>query len=315
MLTLLDRLYMKLQPPTVDIWSLRLVGWYLVRVVANTLLPVVLAFTSKISAKRHSSLTCDDKLAGQPELIVSLTSFPARIGRLWLVIECLLRQSKKPDRIMLWLSKDQFPSLDVLPQSLLSRRSCGLEIRLVESDIRSHKKWFYCFTEFPNASIVIVDDDVFYPKDLLRSLVTVSAANPKRVVANVAHRIGYSDRQIKPYTEWSPVTTCTEGFDVFPVGVGGVLYPPSSLHKAAFDIQKVVETCPTADDIWLKACTSINDVPAITTGFKAGYIPILFKNRVALNQINVSGGANDEQLAATDSMMRRTCGVSPWRIY
>ena len=41
--------------------------------------------------------------------IVSLTSFPARMEDIWITIETILRQSFKPDKIILWLGQDKFP--------------------------------------------------------------------------------------------------------------------------------------------------------------------------------------------------------------
>ena len=49
--------------------------------------------------------------------IVSITSFPARINEIWITIETLLRQSFKPDKIILWLGEEQFPDKQ-LPESL-----------------------------------------------------------------------------------------------------------------------------------------------------------------------------------------------------
>jgi len=39
------------------------------------------------------------------ELIVSLTTIPERIGKVHLGIDCLLRQSVRPDRVILWLNE------------------------------------------------------------------------------------------------------------------------------------------------------------------------------------------------------------------
>lgn len=76
---------------------------------------------------------------GGGKIIVSLTSFPARINNVWLVVECMLRQTVHADKIILWLSKDQFPSDDCIPFSLKKRISDVFEIRMVSGDIRSHK--------------------------------------------------------------------------------------------------------------------------------------------------------------------------------
>ena len=56
----------------------------------------------------------------QPKLIVSLTSFPARINTVHQVIESLLNQTKKADKIILWLAPEQFPNGEKdLPEKLL----------------------------------------------------------------------------------------------------------------------------------------------------------------------------------------------------
>src|SRR5690606_5759236 len=49
--------------------------------------------------------------------IVSFTSFPGRIDQVWIVAELLLRQSFKPDAVILWLSEEQFPDRQV-PKNL-----------------------------------------------------------------------------------------------------------------------------------------------------------------------------------------------------
>lgn len=43
-----------------------------------------------------------------PKLVVSLTSFPKRIDTIHLVIESMLRPSMKPDKVLFYLSKEQF---------------------------------------------------------------------------------------------------------------------------------------------------------------------------------------------------------------
>ena len=41
------------------------------------------------------------------EVILSLTTIPDRITKTWITIESLLRQSCKPDQIILWLAEDE----------------------------------------------------------------------------------------------------------------------------------------------------------------------------------------------------------------
>lgn len=91
-------------------------------------------------------------------LVISFTSFPLRISRVWMTVESLLRQTCKPSAIVLYLSKIQFPGeYDDMPASLLRLRNRGLDIRFVEDDLRSHKKYFYAFRDFPGCSIITID--------------------------------------------------------------------------------------------------------------------------------------------------------------
>ena len=112
------------------------------------------------------------------EVIVSLTTFPARVDKVYLTIETIFQQDTLPNRIILWLANEQFPERRAhLPQRLLNMQQRGLEIRFCE-DIRSHKKYYYSMKDNPNSIIITVDDDVFYPKDTLTNLLTMHYQHP-----------------------------------------------------------------------------------------------------------------------------------------
>src|SRR5690554_3540856 len=66
------------------------------RHVANFLLPLYFKLVNFFFPKMHV-LNSKDEIG----LIVSFTSFPARIDNVWLVVESILRQSVKPDKIIL----------------------------------------------------------------------------------------------------------------------------------------------------------------------------------------------------------------------
>lgn len=104
-------------------------------------------------------------------IIISLTTFPARINRVWLVIESILRQKVKADMVLLWLSREQFSSLDILPHNLLRLQERGLEIRFCDANLRAHTKYFYRMQEFPDDIVVTVDDDIVYNPYLIKHLI------------------------------------------------------------------------------------------------------------------------------------------------
>lgn len=118
-------------------------------------------------------------LTGTVPVVVSMTSFPARIQKVWIVVETMLRQRQSPEKIVLWLSRDQFPGgHSQLPERLLAQQERGLDIRFVDGDIRSHKKYYYAFAEFPDRHILTDHNGHLY---------SPRSANARQLRALVAH--------------------------------------------------------------------------------------------------------------------------------
>lgn len=231
-------------------------------------------------------------------VMVSLTSFPGRIDTVWITIETLLRQTVKPKSIELWLADTQFENVDKLPKELLSQRERGLKIRFCE-DLRSHKKYYFTMLENPNNIVITVDDDTFYPENLIEGLLETHKKHPNSVCCNLAHRIVYNDQSIAPYNDWIKADTGSEepSYQLLPVGCQGVLYPPGSLNKNLFNKNEIFELCPLADDLWLKGMALLNDVAAVKNPKESiTYANLLSSKKESLNQINVNQNKNDEQL-------------------
>lgn len=236
------------------------------------------------------------------KLLVSLTSFPGRIDSLWIVIESLLRQTYKPDRLILWLSKLQFESIE-LPEKLLSLQAKGLEIRFVDDDLRSHKKYYYALDSYKKYTIITFDDDVFYDNRVIERLVHGSRLFPDCVIANRAHEITFDKETvgIKPYREWRHhIRNSRPSFLYVPTGVGGVLYPPGSLSDRILDITSIKEKCFLADDLWLKAGTLLTNTKVfVTDSYNQEFITV---GRTQVNKLvtsNSLNGGNDKQLQNT----------------
>jgi hypothetical protein len=234
------------------------------------------------------------------QYIVSLTSFPGRINEVWTTVETLLRQSFKPDQIILWLSEVQFPD-KVIPQSISNLRDRGLQIEFVKDDIRSHKKYFYAFKKFPESNIITVDDDVYYPKDTLKYLIDAHQINKYAVVSNRAHKMTFKDKRLRPYKKWQHNFKSSNdcSYLYVPTGVGGVLYPPKSYNEDIFTEEVFKQICFMADDLWLKVATLRNNTPVmITPFFNKDLLTVGKSQNVKLVSSNSMGGGNDTQLAS-----------------
>ncbi len=236
------------------------------------------------------------------EIIVSLTSFPARIDKVWITISSLFNQTLKPKRIILWLAEEQFPGKEKnLPSSLVNQKKRGLEIRFCD-DLKSHKKYFYTMKENPDDVIVTVDDDMLYPENMLEQLWKSHIKNPGVVYCNYAHKITFDDNgNIKPYRKWISGygESINPNIRVMPVGCGGVLYPPHVLDERLFDKEKIKVICPQMDDLWLKTMALLKGTKAAIC--KEGsqiYFDMTGTRKSGLQHINVGQNKNNEAIVS-----------------
>jgi hypothetical protein len=232
------------------------------------------------------------------EVIVSFTSFPGRIQDLWIVVECLIRQTYKADKIILWLSQSEFEG-KALPQLLLDQQKRGLDIRFVLDDFKSHKKYLYALSEFKNAFVVTVDDDLYYDNRLIENLIVLKNKYPEMLPTNRAHLIQFNQNdEIELYSKW------LHNFDLekpscllVPTGGFGTLYDSRQLNYTFDNHKLIMELAPHADDLWLKVQTLLKETLIITNS-KYNKDPISVKSSQLerLASINVLNGGNDIQL-------------------
>ncbi len=229
------------------------------------------------------------------KLIVTMTTIPPRVSKIHQVIWRLLEQSVKPDKIIIYLGKEKFQGIE-LPFTLrLQIKLFGIEIRYVE-DIGPHTKYFYAISEFKNDIVITTDDDIRYTNDLIEELYNSYKRHPKAVSARRCHLITFDENfVIKKYNEW--LYKHSKLIDIpsmllFPTGVGGVLYPPNTLHPEVYNLENIKKLTLKNDDVWLKFMEVLNATPVVMTQ------PFIIKHvkgsqKVALNQDNVRGQGND----------------------
>jgi len=254
--------------------------------VGNIIIPIVYAFT-----KSNSQYNLKSNTKKQTDFVVSLTSFPQRIGNVHLVIESLLRQTVSPKRIVLWLSEQQFTTLDALPKKLLDLQARGLEIYLTAGDLRSYKKYYFLLKEAPNSKFIIFDDDIFYQSKVIEYLIDTHKQYPNAVCANRCTQIDST----KPYANWKMLKATAQKprFDLMPTGCGGVLYPENALHIDAVDKELFSNTCKDADDIWLNTSAYLNNTPIAYTGKYEYVLAVNSLGNIHLHSKNVGESNND----------------------
>lgn len=235
-------------------------------------------------------------------VIVSLTSHPERMEKIHLTIESLLNQTSKPQKILLWLSMEQFPNKEEgLPEELLALCDDDLfEIRWTEDDLKPHKKYYYAASEYTEFPIIIVDDDVIYDATLVEKLMRSYRKFPHAISCMRANLMMINpEGQLRPYDSWLmdyKTLLDTPSYQLLPTGVGGVLYPPHSLPKEAFNTEAIKRTCLLCDDIWLKLMATHNGYATVVPMDYCGYTNIEGTQEVALWKTNVHRNNNDVSL-------------------
>lgn len=206
----------------------------------------------KIRTFDKSGVTKDKR---NTEVIVSLTSFPERMYDIHYCIYSLLNQKLKPDRVVLWLAKEEFPNGEYdIPSNVLNLKKFGLEIKFCKN-LMSFKKIIPALREFPDAIIVTADDDIYYADDWLELLYDNHKLYPKDIILHRSRKIAFDEKfNVKEYDKWTLINEDTmPSYYHLINGGGGALYPPHSLDDTVFNEKVFMGEYSTTDDIWLWA--------------------------------------------------------------
>jgi hypothetical protein len=242
-----------------------------------------------------------------PEVIVSLTSYPTRIPRIHYTIISLLKQTIKPDEIILWLGEEKFPNRnDDLPNKLIKLTEHGLTIKYCK-DIRSHTKLIPALRKYSEDIIVTTDDDIFYPNNWLELLINSYNQDQTTIHCHRAHKITFTQNgDICRYNDWKSNIEYKEtviSYTNFLTGVGGVLYPPHVLYPDVTNESLFMKLAPLADDVWFwamavmngtKICVVKNNIGKMLSNTPMDYDDIISPD--GLCAVNVMQCQNDIQI-------------------
>ncbi|MDR1006822.1 MAG: hypothetical protein LBL74_08190 [Bacteroidales bacterium] len=253
-----------------------------------------------ILSSREAGIT-DEKYASC-DLIVSLTSYGKRIHDVSLTIESLMRQTLKPNKIILWLSEEEF-NLNNLPRILCRQMERGLTIEFCR-DLRSYTKLVHSILRFPDDIIITVDDDVLYQQDLIENLLNGYRQQPKMIHFCRGHRMKLDKANMpQPYMKWEfGINDEQVSNRNFFLGIGGVLYPPHSLHTDVTDANLFMNLAPFADDVWFNAMAMLKGTLSRKVfthnyyGRGKDFIDMDFETQQTTALFNINAEKNDKQI-------------------
>ncbi|MBX9977797.1 MAG: polysaccharide pyruvyl transferase family protein [Alphaproteobacteria bacterium] len=226
------------------------------------------------------------------EIVVSVTSHPPRIGTTWLAIESLMRQNKKPHRIVLNLAEEDFPDRKI-PQTLEILKKRGLEVHFSPINYKVATKLIPSLKAFPKAAIVTADDDRVYDPNWLHILLDQHAKHPDKIICPHVRRYVYKTPNSNSSSSDHPQPTGSNypshdvvydtSSDMYPridymnqqvvydtpifgifEGFAGVLYPRKALHPEVFNVSNFKQLTPCADDVWFQVMALLNGTKTIS---------------------------------------------------
>lgn len=237
------------------------------------------------------------------DIIVSLTSYGHRLEDVApYAIYSIFCQSHLPNRIVLWLDNEHWND-ENLPPLIKRLKKSGLEVYYCE-DIKSYKKLLPSLKKFPDNPIIVIDDDSYYDRDLVKWLVEAYEHSDKRTVFATCANIPEKRKgKYIPYAEWKSDKFADIQTEVALIGCGGGIYPPGIFDEEIFNKDVFMSLAPTADDLWFWVQEKRMGVPVRLTR-KHGYNLLQTVNRIEdydisnvdnLTRTNVVHGGNEVQ--------------------
>lgn len=257
-------------------------------------------FTYLILLKRIGGIKVEPLQDKENLPIVSLTSFPARINNLWMVIYCIYKQTKLPGKIVLALSKEEIPQgIEALPSSLRFFLDKGLEILWIEENLRPHNKYYHARQKFPDRLIITIDDDLLYHPTTIERLLIMHNQFPDCICSNRIQQIVVNPNSFAPTRCWPTIYNhVSPSHKWLALGYSGVLYPPNFHTRDLYDKNKISQLSLMADDMWLKVQELLGNFKVVNGDYYAHPMTIPSSQKIALQKVNdAEDSRNDKYLS------------------
>ena len=212
--------------------------------------------------KEYFSNTINNNTITKSTLLVSMTSYPARIFGIYEVFISLLHQSADIStyQCFLTLAKEEFIKGEKeLPLEVQKLINNGWVKLIWYHNIYSHKKLMPILNNYPENDILIVDDNIIRTNNFIEIFQNDHIIYPKEIICGTFMNYfdnnleqkrfnGYKD---KKFGEFNSVPNIIFHTAIPASGVGGILYPKHTFSDKRFFNETLYMTlCPTSDESW-----------------------------------------------------------------
>lgn len=202
-------------------------------------------------------------------ITINLTTTSQRLSLSRIALTSLLLQSRLPDKVNIWVSKEPYlrdkgiESPELIDQFLKTLPEAGknlINIRWVPNTGPYRKLIFMLREAGPDDVIVTADDDIFYGRDWLSGLLAAfKDSDGKAVAARVrAKRINFLGKKTS-YLFWNLINRKKTVLDDFIVTFGGgAVLTRSMFREQDIADDSFLDVAPTADDLWYSKLLILN---------------------------------------------------------
>lgn len=200
---------------------------------------------------------------------ISLTSIFGNQDILLETLISVIKQTRKPDKIFLYLSEEPyildhgFKNKKITNLNLLNfiNDNSIIDINWVQNT-GSYRKLLPLLKEKwdEDCIIITIDDDTVYDTNLIENLVN-DYKEQKCVIGYRGFTLRFDKLENFDYSKHDKLQHLSL-YNFF-TGKGGILYKPQFFHKTndlIFNDKIYLDTCPTGDDIWFYIVRLLNSV-------------------------------------------------------
>ena len=202
----------------------------------------------------------------EPKIIVCFTTLPDRLSYIEKTVESIVEQSLKPNKIVLYICKDDFNEVPPLLKAMENEYEI-FEVKLINDNYRSATKLIPALDDFPDDILINIDDDLIYKSDLIKNLVDCyHKFGDKRIYSVAGHKLYFDAKKIL-HKNYEHITYEYDGYDCSFLSGHGTLYPPHIFDGTKiknFDLMK--KMCVTHDELWFWANAVINNIKTHVIG-------------------------------------------------
>lgn len=184
----------------------------------------------------------------QQQVIVSLTTTPVRIKKIWPTLTSIMLQSVQPEKIYLWIPKKfkRFPEYEMSELPDFIKNNPFIHVEFIETDFGPATKLLPCLrsASLKDKKIIVIDDDRLYPRHLIRDLLRYEKIDPDAAIG-IAGTVVFGSHR-KEYDKVKHITMV----DVL-LGYNAYLVKAPFFSKDVFEYPCSLPEAFFEDDVWL----------------------------------------------------------------